>query len=231
MAVLAAVDVLMAGPVAPVAPESPLVARGIEEADDVASPVRPELVAEDWAVAGPVEPVVAVGATFTVVAPPWPPEASVVAIEAPPTVEVVTGPVPTARTPFTAAPPGPAAASAVPPAPPAPPTATMVERLTASPLDPVWATDDALAPVLARESAVPRADAAPVSPDEPELPDVAGPVPAANEVLRMAELVAVDAVVAAPVGPVGPELPDDADGFDVADDVALPVVPVLVADD
>jgi hypothetical protein len=84
------------------------------------------------------------------------------------------------------------------------------------------------APELALLLALPTAMAAPVSPELPELPDVALP-PTATAVPRMPEFVAVGLDVAAPVPPVLPELPDTATGLLTACDDAAPVFPVLVA--
>jgi len=70
--------------------------------------------------------------------------------------------------------------------------------------------------------------ARPVSPEEPELPDRAVP-PKAMAVPRIAVLVAVGLDVAGPVAPVEPELPDSASGLDTADEIAAPVLPLLVA--
>jgi hypothetical protein len=106
----------------------------------------------------------------------------------------------------------------------------MSVRFTALPLEPVFATDEADAPVLASECASPVAVASPVPPELPEFPDVAAP-PVVEAEPRMDVLVAVGATVAGPVPPVGPESPDRAVGLDDAVEAASPVLPEFVADD
>src|SRR5205085_432832 len=59
----AAVRVLWAPPVEPVGPESPERANGMNEAVELAGPVSPVLVAEDWLRVRPESPVRAVGVT------------------------------------------------------------------------------------------------------------------------------------------------------------------------
>jgi hypothetical protein len=86
----------------------------------------------------------------------------------------------------------------------------------------------ALAPEFAALSALPIAVAGPVFPESPEFPLLALP-PVTTAVPRIAVLVAVTFDVALPVRPVSPESPEMATGFEVAEDVALPVFPVLVA--
>src|SRR5439155_1277464 len=74
-----------AGPVSPVGPESPESTTGLEIAVEVAGPVSPVLVAEDWAVEAPESPEAAVGSTVPRTSPPSPPLASALAMESPPT--------------------------------------------------------------------------------------------------------------------------------------------------
>src|SRR5438552_10801040 len=65
----------LAAPVGPVGPELPDTADGAELALEVAGPVVPELVAEDWAVTGPEAPDWAKGLVRTETPPPAPPSA------------------------------------------------------------------------------------------------------------------------------------------------------------
>jgi hypothetical protein len=78
-----------------------------------------------------------------------------------------------AATTLAAAPPELATGTATPPLPPLPPAETATTVLEALPVEPDLAVEVAPAPVLAELSALPMAVAAPVSPDLPELPDVA----------------------------------------------------------
>ena len=82
--VLVAVALAVAAPVAPVGPELPLRATGLDSAALSASPVSPELVALDWAVAAPLPPEVATGVAVELAAPPEPPLAAEVATVLPP---------------------------------------------------------------------------------------------------------------------------------------------------
>src|SRR5207248_10843432 len=82
----------------PVAPDEPEVASGVELAAELAEPVLPVLVADDWATAVPESPEMAVGMTVTSTDPPPPPLASATAIEPAPAAP------PAAPPPATAAP-------------------------------------------------------------------------------------------------------------------------------
>jgi len=66
MAVLTALALASASPVAPLFPELPERAVGLPVAVAVALPVSPLLVEAVWAVAEPLFPLVAVGAALTV---------------------------------------------------------------------------------------------------------------------------------------------------------------------
>src|SRR5438067_607057 len=57
----------------PVEPDDPDRATGAADPVDAAHPVSPLLVADDWAVASPDRPVMAVGITVTLTDPPLPP--------------------------------------------------------------------------------------------------------------------------------------------------------------
>lgn len=218
---LTAVGSLVAGPVGPVMPELPDKAIGIDAAPDRAGPVFPLLVELDWAETPPELPETAMGTETTAALPPLPPPASPMATPEPPTAR----PGNTPR--LTATPPGPATGRATPPLPPSPAKARMSRSFRAAPVDPDVAFDEALAPELATLMALPLAIASPVSPDRPELPEVASP-PTAIAVPRIPVLIAVGLDVAAPVAPVEPELPETAIGADTADETAGPVFPVLV---
>jgi len=81
---LVAVGLDETAPVFPVGPESPATALGSAAAVDVATPVSPVFVLPDWAVEAPELPLLAVGLTVTVEAPPLPPFAVPVATPLPP---------------------------------------------------------------------------------------------------------------------------------------------------
>ena len=74
----------LAAPVGPVGPELPDTADGAELALEVAGPVVPELVEEDWAVTGPEAPDCAKGLVTIEIPPPAPPSAVPVATAWPP---------------------------------------------------------------------------------------------------------------------------------------------------
>ena len=115
-------------------------ATGCESAFEMARPVVPELVDEDWAVTGPEAPLSAVGATWTVAAPPPPPEAVPTAADRGPDAIGVT----------------------TPPSPPEPPVTSTETTLVASPVAPDTATEVARAPLLATLVAWPTATAGPL---------------------------------------------------------------------
>src|SRR5579885_2886540 len=130
MAVLVAVGLTTTGPVAPVAPETPDSARGLETAPDVEDPVFPLLVELDWAETAPEPPVRESGLTVTVVVPPAPPLEELVATLEPPTALDA----PTVNTEMlTPGAPGPARTRVIPASPPRPPRAKMPVPLTALP--------------------------------------------------------------------------------------------------
>jgi hypothetical protein len=62
----------MTEPVEPVDPESPERATGVKEAVELAGPVSPALVAEDWLLVVPESPVRAVGVPAALTSPPLP---------------------------------------------------------------------------------------------------------------------------------------------------------------
>src|SRR5688500_15392991 len=159
---LVAVGVTITGPVAPVPPELPETAVGLLTEPDVADPVAPGLVALDWDETAPELPDRASGATVTVVVPPAPPLAELVATLEPPTAD--DAPMVNSKM-LTAGPPGPARTRVMPASPPSPPRAKMPVPLTALPDVPDTALALAPAPELAALSASPMATAAPVSPD------------------------------------------------------------------
>src|SRR5438552_16443063 len=74
----------LAAPVGLVGPELPDTADGAELALEVAGPVVPELVEEDWAVTGPDGPECAKGVVAMEIPPPAPPLAVPVATPWPP---------------------------------------------------------------------------------------------------------------------------------------------------
>jgi hypothetical protein len=69
---LAAFWAVCAPPVEPVDPESPEPAAGMKNADELAGPVAPVLVADDWLRVCPESPVRAVGVTTPFTSPPAP---------------------------------------------------------------------------------------------------------------------------------------------------------------
>src|SRR5205085_10431090 len=98
-------------------------------------------------------------------------------------------------------------------APPSPARTATNTSLTASPLAPEAEAPTALAPELAKLTALPMAEASPVAPVAPVAPETAGP-PMAVAVPRMPVLVAWGFDVAAPELPEFPELPERALGLD-----------------
>ena len=146
MAVLVAVIVEVASPVEPVRPESPDVATGSDVAVELASPVAPVLVAEDWPTTAPESPERVVGVMTRSEPPPVPPLASALAMLSPP----VTRELPrTFRARSRAEPPAPATGTATPPAPPSPPRPKASTRLTAPPERPEVASTAEAAPEFA----------------------------------------------------------------------------------
>jgi hypothetical protein len=140
--------------VSPVLPELPVVAVGLAAPVELAPPVSPVFVTEDWAVALPELPEVALGAMTRSTLPPAPPLASPLAMESPP----VTVPLPRAL-------PAPTLTTEAEPAlPPDPPTARPLMVLVTSPVFPEWATADDEAPEFASLTALPVEVALPVSP-------------------------------------------------------------------
>jgi len=204
----------------PVEPECPDTASGKDTAVDAALPVRPLLVALDWARTSPELPDPATGLPVTDAVPPDPPSDEPVATLVPPTTDPAAPP--------RATPPGPTLTTGNPPSPPTPANASVPTRLMASPVEPESAKEVAPAPEFAELTASPMEVARPVSPEEPELPDRTVP-PKAMADPRIAVLVAEGLDVAGPVGPVVPEWPDTASGLDTADENAEPVLPLLVA--
>jgi len=189
----------------PVEPDDPDRATGAADPVDAAHPVSPLLVADDWAVASPDRPVMAVGITVTLTDPPLPPLASPMGTEL--AVTTPRAEPPAATVAPVATPPLPDLADAAPPGPAPPPVATTRVLLTASPVRPDVALEVESAPVLAVESATPLAEASPVEPEPPEPPRL----PLAS--------------------PVSPDEPEVASGVELAAELADPVFPVLVADD
>jgi len=118
----------VAEPVEPVGPERPDRASGKDTEYETALPVRPELVALDWALVSPESPVSAAGLAVTDAEPPGPPLAEPVATLEPPTTmdDLTTSTVP----------PGPAVTTSNPPSPPTPANASVPTRLMASPVKP-----------------------------------------------------------------------------------------------
>ena len=225
MAKLTATGMLVAGPVDPVPPEPPDVATGLLTEPDEALPVLPLLVALACELAAPELPDVAEGLALTDAVPPIPPlELPAETLDPPTALLVTTG----ASTRLTAGAAGPAKVTVRPADPPEPPMAATNAPFPLWPVGPDADSALASAPEPAKDAALPMAVAGPVLPELPELPEVALP-PTAIAVPRMPVLVAVGLDVAAPVDPVAPELPETATGLDTALDVALPVLPVLVA--
>src|SRR5437588_8197671 len=174
-----------APPVEPVAPESPERAVGVNEAVELAGPVSPVLVAEDWLRVWPESPVRAVGVTVAFTSAPAP--LSVSARGSGKACDVPTACVPAMV--LEALPPGPGTALEAPPRLPCPPVSTRRVSLTASPVVPDVATALPRAPLLASDRAVPPAEAFPVPPESPE------------------------AALLPPASPVPPDEPDNATGL------------------
>ena len=70
-------------------PESPDIAVGLPTAVELAPPVSPVLVEEDWAHEAPESPDTAVGVWLAFTLPPSPPLAETLAIESPPVTEPI----------------------------------------------------------------------------------------------------------------------------------------------
>ena len=176
--VLRAPAVALTSPVAPVLPESPLLATGLAQAVELAPPVLPVFVEEDWAVEAPESPEMATGSCVIFTLPPSPPLTSALAIESPPVtlpwktrerfptrVRLLTSParLETAR-------------ALSPPRPPLPPMPVARTRLAASPVVPDTELACDSAPELASDLAEPLAVASPVLPESPLRPEVMAPV-------------------------------------------------------
>src|SRR5581483_3504304 len=84
MPVLTAPTVAFTSPVRPVSPELPDRAAPFDTAVELAEPVSPVLVEEDWAMAAPELPETAVGLWSAFTLPPSPPLAERLAMESPP---------------------------------------------------------------------------------------------------------------------------------------------------
>jgi len=119
----------------PVEPVEPPTATGLEIATEVALPVSPVLVDDDWAVEAPELPEVAVGAAVRLAEPPAPPMAEPVATEVPPLPRLLALP--------------PTSDRAVPPSPPLPPVTAALMVLLALPVSPDRASACDSAPELA----------------------------------------------------------------------------------
>jgi hypothetical protein len=113
--------------------------------------------------------------------------------------------------------------------------------LKARPVLPVTAKDEVTAPELAKELAVPMEATEPVPPEPPELPEVTGaptrsttwarPLRGPNTLAmpRMPVFRAKGLETGVPGVPGVPELPEVEIGLEVAEEMAAPVLPVLVA--
>ena len=216
---------------------------GLEVAVELAPPVAPVLVADDWPTTAPEFPERAVGVISRSAFPPCPPVAAPLAMLSPPMTRVPLAPRRRAR----AEPPAPATGAAAPPAPPSPARPKASTVLSASPVAPEVAATEDDAPELAVLSTPPMALASPVRPESPEPPVVAAPRALVNSdgfglaAARRAELSRSFAGTTAarraagevewPLLPVSPESPEVACGLAVAVDEAPPVAPVLVAED
>src|SRR5438270_867514 len=229
--VLRAPAVALTSPVAPVLPESPLLATGLAQAVELAPPVLPVFVEEDWAVEAPESPEMATGSCVIFTLPPSPPLTSALAIESPPVtlpwktrerfptrVRLLTSParLETAR-------------ALSPPRPPLPPMPVARTRLAASPVVPDTELACDSAPELASDLAEPLAVASPVLPESPLRPEVMAPV--ICDLPLMALFRAPRLALALPLLPVSPGLPLSAIGLPTAAELAPPVLPVLVDED
>src|SRR5947209_13101174 len=177
----------MTEPVEPVDPESPERAAGANDAVELAGPVSPVLVAEDWLSVVPESPVRAVGVTVAFTSPP--PPLSMSARGSGRACVVPTACMPAMA--LEAVPAWPGTALDAPPMLPWPPVRVRRVSLTASPVWPESATALPRAPVLAADRALPVAAASPVRPESPE-EDLLPP--------------ALSFELTAPVGPEDPDL-------------------------
>ena len=134
----------VAEPVLPLGPVDPEVETGLDVAVEVAFPVSPLLVADDWPSAEPEFPDPATGPRVTRAAPPSPPEDSPTATDAPLLLPVV----PRARSRLGSSTPM-AAEMAPPPLPPSPASAATSVSLRAGPVSPATPLPSELAPELA----------------------------------------------------------------------------------
>src|SRR5947209_4220871 len=136
---LSIVPSTLASPVVPVLPELPEMATGLASAVEVAGPVSPVLVADDWAIAAPESPLIAVGDESSSASPPSPPFALTSAMESPParrpTLTRLPRPV-TAILALTSPARPDLALPRNPPTPPLPPIATPRTSFSASPVSP-----------------------------------------------------------------------------------------------
>ena len=240
MAVLVALGLLLASPVSPVEPEFPVRAVGLATAVERAGPVLPVLVALVWEEAAPELPLVVTGLLVRLAAPPAPPLASLVATPEPPRATGAPVTLPP-RTMLAALPPPAVRAMATPALPPRPPTTAALVVLMATPVLPESPRDDEAAPELAKELAVPMAVALPVGPLPPELPEVTlAPtrrtgtarlllLPNTLAMPRMPVFRAKGLEVGVPGVPGVPEVPEVELGLEKAEEMAAPVLPVLVA--
>src|SRR5438105_44073 len=171
--VLLSVTFALASPVVPVLPELPEMATGLASAVEVAGPVSPVLVADDWAIAAPESPLIAVGDESSSASPPSPPFALTSAMESPParrpTLTRLPRPV-TAILALTSPARPDLALPRNPPTPPLPPIAVPRTVFAASPVSPDLAAAEDWAPELALESAEASTDASPVRPESPDSP-------------------------------------------------------------
>ncbi len=160
MAVFEAVGDEVAEPVGPEAPDDARRRRpGCSRPTRRRRRWSPELLALDWAEAEPVSPLMAVGVTVTVLAPPLPPAADPVATLLPATALTASGVDGPETTLLVTEPPAAETVVAEPAAPPAPPVEETMVRLVAAPLSAVTAVETELAPVLAVELELPVARA------------------------------------------------------------------------
>ena len=170
------VALTLASPVAPDMPESPVMATGLASAVEVAEPVSPVLVADDWAMAAPELPLIAEGDCVRLALPPSPPFALTSAIESPavmrPTLARLLRPE-TRILAFTSPARPDLAVPRSPPRAPSPPVAVPFTALAAVPVSPETESADDWAPELALESAEEATLASPVRPLSPEFPDLA----------------------------------------------------------
>ena len=223
--VLTAPTVALTSPVRPVPPELPERAAPSETAVELAEPVLPVLVEEDWAMAAPESPEIAAGDWSALMLPPSPPLASTLAMLSPP---VTFGPPL-----FERARASPArlerTRSLSPPLAPLPPMSVPRTTLATSPVVPDVESAEEMAPELARLLESPLIRALPVLPESPERPDSTDPLTFAVPLMPVLMAPAVN--LASPVRPVSPELPEEAVGLPTAVELAPPVLPVFVEED